>query len=95
MDKQEIQKKIEKLKKEIEEANYAYYVLDNPKISDAEWDSLFHELKNLEDLNPEFRTIDSPTVRVGGKILDKFSKVLHKEKMKSLNDVKTKEEMQD
>jgi DNA ligase (NAD+) len=49
----------------------------------------------LEDKYPEFKTIDSPTVRVGGKILDKFSKVLHKEKMKSLNDVKTKEEVQD
>jgi DNA ligase (NAD+) len=56
---------------------------------------LFFELKSLEDKYPELKTSDSPTVRVGGNVLDKFSKVLHKEKMKSLNDVKTKEEMKD
>jgi len=95
MDKQETQKKIEKLREEIERHNYLYYVLDKPEISNAEWDSLFYELIDLEEKYPEFKTNDSPTVRVGGKILDKFSKVLHKEKMKSLNDVKTKEEVKE
>gem|GEM_PF-5718515 len=56
---------------------------------------MFYELIDLEEKYPELKTSDSPTVRVGGKILDKFSKVVHKEKMKSLNDVKTKEEVGD
>ncbi len=56
---------------------------------------MFHELRDLEEKYPELKTPDSPTVRVGGKILDKFSKVTHKEKMTSLNDVKTKEELKD
>jgi len=95
MEREEIQKRIESLRKEIERHNYLYYVLDEPEISNAEWDSLFYELIDLEEKYPELKTSDSPTVRVGGKILDKFSKVVHKEKMKSLNDVKTKEEVGD
>ena len=66
---------------------YEYYVLDQPSVSDAVYDSLFHELKKLETENPELVTPDSPTQRVGGKLLGGFSKVTHSERMLSLNDV--------
>lgn len=57
--------------------NYEYHVLDNPSVSDQEFDALLHELIKLEEENPELRSPDSPTVRVGDVILDKFEKVTH------------------
>jgi len=66
---------------------YEYYALDQPSVSDAVYDSLFHELKKIEAENPDLVVPDSPTQRVGGKLLGGFSKVTHSERMLSLNDV--------
>jgi len=65
------------LRREIERHNYAYYVLDQPTVPDAEYDRLFRELQALEAEHPELVTPDSPTRRVGGKPLDAFPKVRH------------------
>ena len=62
----DIQEKIEKLRKEIELNSYLYYVEDNPKLEDYEYDKLFHELEALENERPDLITPDSPTQRVGG-----------------------------
>jgi len=64
-------KRIESLKKTINHHRYLYHVLDKQEISDAAWDSLKHELYNLEQKYPEFITPDSPTQRVGGNPLKK------------------------
>jgi len=56
---------------------------------------MFHELRDLEEQYPEFKTKNSPTIRVGGKVLDKFDKVVHRERMASLNDAKNKTEVQE
>jgi DNA ligase (NAD+) len=65
------------LRREIERHSNAYYVLDAPSVPDAEYDKLFRELQSLEAGHPELQTADSPTQRVGGKILDGFSPVRH------------------
>jgi len=75
------------LKELINNANYHYYVADNPEITDSEYDRLFHELKGLEQANPELLTADSPTQRVGGIALDKFEQVTHAIAMLSLDNV--------
>jgi DNA ligase (NAD+) len=72
------------LRQEIERHNYAYYVLDQPTIPDAEYDRLFRELQALEAEHPELVTPDSPTQRVGGKPLDEFPKVRHAVPMLSI-----------
>lgn len=95
MNNEAIQKRIEKLKEEINYNNYLYHVLDNPIISDEAYDDLFKELRKLETTYPEFKTDDSPTQKVGGKVSDTFKKVKHQKKMLSLNDVKTKEDFAD
>ena len=79
--------RIEKLTKLLNQYAYEYYVLDNPSISDYEYDQLYKELVELEQAYPEFALIDSPTKRVGDKVLDKFEKITHKVKMMSINDV--------
>jgi len=91
--KQNIKKRIEAIKKQLNEADYAYYVLDNPIMSDAARDSLKDELEKLEQEFPEFITPDSPTQRVGGKALGKFEKVRHKFPKYSFNDVFSFEEV--
>ena len=65
------------LREAIRRHDYAYHVLDSPEISDAEYDRLFHELKRLEEENPELLEPDSPTRRVGGQVLDSFPAVEH------------------
>jgi DNA ligase (NAD+) len=72
------------LRAEIEKHNYQYYVLDQPLIPDAEFDKLFRELQTLEAQHPEFATPDSPTQRVGGKVLDGFAPVRHAVAMLSI-----------
>ncbi|OQA52061.1 MAG: DNA ligase [candidate division WS2 bacterium ADurb.Bin280] len=94
MDKEEARRRIEKLRKEIDENRYFYHVLDNPRVSDAVDDSLKHELVNLEQEHPDLITPDSPSQRVGGQPLDKFEKVNHKSPMLSLNDAFSKEELE-
>jgi len=93
--KKEIQNRIEKLKKEINYQRYLYHVLDKQGISDEALDSLKHELYNLEQENPEFITSDSPTQRVGGRPLEKFSKINHEAPMMSMEDIFNNEELAD
>ena len=80
-------KRINELKEIINQANIDYYTLDNPTMSDFEYDMLMSELIGLENLYPEYKTIDSPTNRIGGEVLDKFEKVTHAKEMKSLGDL--------
>ncbi len=74
---QEARKRVEELRREIREHDYYYYVLDNPRISDREYDALVRELENLETQYPELITPDSPTQRVGGEPLSEFKTVQH------------------
>jgi len=93
MTKQEAKKRIDKLKEEINYHRYSYHVMDQISISDAAFDSLKKELEELELKWPEFITPDSPTQRVGGQPLDKFTKVQHGQPMLSLNDSFGEEEV--
>ena len=76
-----------KLRKDIEIYQKEYYTLDSPSISDYEYDNLFKKLQELEEKYPELYDENSPRQRVGGKVLDYFEKVTHKEPMLSLEDV--------
>jgi DNA ligase (NAD+) len=73
------------LRAEIERANYAYYVLDQPELADAEYDRMFLELQRIESEHPDLITPDSPTQRVGGQVASGFSPVVHAVPMLSLN----------
>ena len=75
------------LRRELEQHNYNYYVLDKPTISDFEYDRMLRSLEVLEQENPDLITPDSPTQRVGGKALDSFEKVSHRVPLESLQDV--------
>lgn len=94
MNKQQIKKRIEKLREEINHHRYLYHVLDRQEISDAALDSLKHELYKLEQQYSEFITLDSPTQRVSGQALDKFKKVKHGLPMLSIEDVFSFSEME-
>jgi len=87
--KQEIAKRIQTLRDEINRHNYLYYVLDSPEVSDAEYDRLFDELAQLEKQHPELVTPDSPTQRVGAAPLEEFKSVRHSLPMLSLNKANT------
>lgn len=87
MDKTEILRRINELSELIDFHSRNYYVLDDPQISDYEFDSLMNELKRLEAENPEFAFETSPTKRVGGEVISAFEKVEHKVQMASLQDV--------
>lgn len=82
-----ISKRIDELIEIIDKANYEYYTLDNPTITDQEYDRYMQELIRLEEENPELQRPDSPTVRVGGKVIDGFEKVTHEKPMLSLGNV--------
>lgn len=71
----------------IEKANYEYYTLDNPKLTDREYDNMMSELLDIEEKYPELRRPDSPTQKVGGEIISEFKKVHHKIPMFSIADV--------
>lgn len=90
-EKQEIQS----LRRELEQANYEYYVLDNPSMSDYDFDHKLRRLEELEAKHPEWVTPDSPTQRVGGKVADGFSEVRHRVPLESLQDVFSFEELND
>ncbi len=81
------------LRAEIERHNRAYYVLDQPTIPDAEYDTLFRELQTLERAHPELLTADSPTQRIGGAPLPEFGKLTHRVPMLSLNNAFSEEEV--
>lgn len=88
-----MREKIEKLRKQIEQYNYEYHVLDKPSISDYEYDKLFHELLELEMQYPQWDDPSSPTKKVGGKVLDAFEKVTHSSPMLSLSNAFSDEEI--
>ncbi len=91
----DIQAQIDELRRTLNEHNYNYYVLDDPKISDYEYDHLLRELENLEAAHPELITPDSPTQRVGGQALTSFQQVVHRVPLQSLQDVFSPEELAD
>src|SRR5580658_6878823 len=88
-------KKIESLRDKIRHHESLYYVLDDPAISDAEFDQLMQQLKTLESENPSLVTPDSPTQRVGGKPREGFVKVPHSSPMLSLDNTYNEEELRD
>lgn len=92
-DKKEAETRIKELKDILNKSGYEYYVLDNPTMSDFEYDRLMQELIKLEDEFPEFATADSPTQRVGGEVADGFAEVVHTVQMQSLADVFSKDEL--
>lgn len=77
----------------INKASYEYYVLDNPTITDQEYDDYYNELLSIEEKYPELKREDSPTNRVGGAVLDKFEKVNHNHPMLSFDDIFNEEEI--
>ncbi len=87
------EQRIKELRENLNYHNYWYYVLDNPEISDYEYDMLYRELEELEAGRPDLVTEDSPTQRVGGQPLEGFEKVVHQVKMLSLADVFSPEEL--
>src|SRR5919204_6387125 len=87
--------RVEELRDRIRHHEYRYYVLDDPEISDAEFDLLMNELKKLEAAHPELITPDSPTQRVGGKPKEGFAKVEHSRPMLSLDNAYNEDEFRD
>ena len=92
---EDAKKRIKELTEIINQANYEYYNLDNPTITDQEYDKYLRELINLEEKYPEFADPNSPTKRVGGEAIDKFNKVAHAIPMISLANVFNEEEIRD
>ena len=91
----DILERINELKKILTDAGIAYYVNDNPLMEDYEYDKLMNELIQLETKYPEYKTIDSPTNKIGGEVLSKFEKVNHEIKMMSLADAFSYDELRD
>ncbi len=85
--------RIDELRKEIDDHNYRYYVLDDPAISDARYDEMFRELEELEEQHPDLVSPDSPTQRVGAKPAEGFAEVEHEVPMLSLDNAMDEDEM--
>ena len=92
-EKENIKKKIKELIEKINTFDYQYYVLDNPSISDFEYDKFFRSLVDLENANPDLIQPDSPTQRVGGEALEAFESVIHRQAMLSLNNAFEEDEL--
>ena len=90
-----MKEKIQQLREELNQHNYNYYVLDNPTISDYEFDQKLKELQALEQAHPEFYDENSPTVRVGGTITKSFPTVVHEYRMYSLDNSYSKEDLEE
>lgn len=90
-----LSKRVEELTKILNEANYNYYVNDNPTITDQEYDKYLRELIDIENTHPELSNFNSPTKRVGGQVVDKFDKIVHDRPMLSLSNVFNEEEIKD
>ena len=90
-----VQQQIEALRNELREHNYNYYVLDNPTISDYEFDIKLKALQELEERNPEFYDAYSPTQRVGGEVTKNFETIPHEHRMYSLDNSYSKEDLKD
>ena len=95
MTTQNLNARLESLREKIRHHEYRYYVLDDPEISDAEFDGLMNELKKLEAEHPELITPDSPTQRIGGRPREGFVKVAHSVQMLSLDNAYSEEELRD
>ncbi len=93
--KESLSRRAEQLRKELERHEYLYYVLDQPEITDAEFDTLMRELRALEEANPELLTPDSPTQRVGGQPREGFVKVPHSSPMLSLDNALNEQELRE
>ena len=91
----EAREEIKLLTQQLNDANYKYYVLDNPEMPDFEYDRLLRKLEELEAKYPEFALTDSPTTRVGGAALSHFEKVTHPVPLMSLQDVFSQEELEE
>ena len=78
---------------QVEDHRWRYYVLDRPTASDAEFDTLMRELEALEEQYPDLRTPDSPTQKVGGAVSTAFTPVEHRERLMSLDNAFTQEEL--
>jgi len=89
----DVEKKIDSLREKIRHHEYLYYVVDNPEISDLDFDKLMRQLKDLEAEHPELITADSPTQRVGGKPREGFVKVPHSSPMLSLDNTYNEDEL--
>ena len=87
------QERAGELRRLLDRHNHRYYVLDDPEVSDAEYDTLLSELRDLESANPDLLTPDSPTQRVGGRPLDRFEPVRHLQPMLSLANARNEEEL--
>jgi len=85
--------RVEELRRRLHEANYEYYVLDSPTLSDVEWDSMMRELKEVESAHPELATPDSPTMRVGAEPATQFRKVQHIAPMYSMDNAFSADEL--
>src|SRR6266849_866460 len=92
---QKIRKQIEDLTEQLRRHEHLYYVLDQPEITDAEYDALMRKLSDLEKAHPELITPDSPTQRVGGKPREGFTKVRHSTQMLSLDNALNEEELRE
>ena len=90
----DVKKRMDELIERINKASYEYYALDAPTITDQEYDDYYMELLAIEKKYPELKREDSPTLRVGGKVLDKFEKVTHQTPMLSFDDIFNEEEIQ-
>src|SRR3569832_1455240 len=95
MAKMDTTRRVEALREQIRYHEHRYYVLDDPEISDAEYDALRNELKGVEKEHPEFLTPDSPTQRVGGKPREGFPKAEHSTPMLSLDNAYNEQELRD
>lgn len=93
--KEPIEQYIQRLREEIERHEHLYYVLDNPEITDAEYDKLLRELQKLEETHPQYLTPDSPTQRVGGKAREGLQKVEHSSPMLSLDNALNEAELRE
>ncbi|MDP3859029.1 MAG: NAD-dependent DNA ligase LigA [Stagnimonas sp.] len=91
----EARARTDQLRAQLHEHNHRYYVLDDPTVSDAEYDLLFRELQALEAAHPELLTADSPTQRVGGAAVKAFAEVRHRLPMQSLNNAFSEQELRD
>ena len=91
----QIKEEISKLVSLLNKYSYDYYVEDNPQISDTEYDTLYKQLEKLEEKHPEFILENSPTQRVGDKVLDEFEKITHKVPMLSLSNTFSTEELRE
>ena len=87
--------RIDELTKILNEANYNYYVLDNPTITDQEYDKYLRELMDLEAKYPAYARVDSPTKRVGGEVVSSFNKIVHDVPMMSLSNVFNEDEIKE